>query len=116
LMQLPPPVHGASMMNDYIKNSKVLNNQFDCTYLNISTATSISDIGKFNVRKLISLYQLYCAFFRVVRKEKFDIIYITLSPHGSAFYKDSFFATVGKLFCNKVVVHLHGKGINKQIA
>lgn len=29
LLNLPPPVHGASMIGEYIKNSELINDQFD---------------------------------------------------------------------------------------
>lgn len=50
---MPPPVHGASMMGAYIHDSKVINEAFDCHYLNLTLAKDINDIGKGGIRKLI---------------------------------------------------------------
>lgn len=50
---MPPPVHGASMMGEYIHDSKVINEAFDCHYLNLTLAKDINDIGKGGIRKLI---------------------------------------------------------------
>ena len=53
IMHMPPPVHGASMMGEYIHDSKVINEAFDCHYLNLTLAKDINDIGKGGIRKLI---------------------------------------------------------------
>lgn len=53
IMHMPPPVHGASMMGEYIYDSKVINEAFDCHYLNLTLAKDINDIGKGGIRKLI---------------------------------------------------------------
>ena len=53
IMHMPPPVHGASMMGEYIHDSKAINEAFDCHYLNLTLAKDINDIGKGGIRKLI---------------------------------------------------------------
>ena len=45
-LHLPPPVHGAAMMGEYIYNSKTINECFNCHYINLTTATNLQDIGK----------------------------------------------------------------------
>lgn len=54
IMHMPPPVHGASMMGEYIHDSKVINEAFDRHYLNLTSAKD-NDIGKGGIRKLIGL-------------------------------------------------------------
>lgn len=46
ILHLPPPVHGAAMMGQYIHDSKVINERFDCHYINLTTAKTLQDIGK----------------------------------------------------------------------
>lgn len=43
---LPPPVHGSSMMCDYIRKSELIRNEFDCDFINLSTSRSIEEIGR----------------------------------------------------------------------
>ena len=45
-MHMPPPVHGASMMGKYIHDSKLIDQTFDCRYINLTLAKDLSDIGK----------------------------------------------------------------------
>ena len=55
LVQLPPPVHGASMMNQYLVKSQELNNEYDITTVNLDFAESIADIGKISLKKVYRL-------------------------------------------------------------
>ena len=34
IMHMPPPVHGASMMGQYIHDSKLISESFECRYIN----------------------------------------------------------------------------------
>ena len=43
---LPPPVHGSAMVSQYIKESRVVNEAFDCDFVNLSTSRSMEEIGK----------------------------------------------------------------------
>ena len=46
IMHLPPPVHGSSMVGQYIKDSVVINNTFDTKFINLSTSKTVDEIGK----------------------------------------------------------------------
>ncbi len=111
LIQLPPPVHGASVVNKSIQNSALINNSFDTRYVNISPAKELSDIGKFSIEKLLSAIRIYTNSIKVLLEFKPDLVYLTLSPHGLAFYKDGLLAIMIKLLGGKLVFHMHGKGI-----
>ena len=46
IMHMPPPVHGASMVGQYIHDSELINSSFDCHYVNLAVATRLDEIGK----------------------------------------------------------------------
>lgn len=46
VLHLPPPVHGAAMMGKYIHDSRVINEAFECKYINLTSAKTLQDIGK----------------------------------------------------------------------
>ena len=52
-MQFPPPIHGVSVMNDIIRNSTLINNKFQCDYINLATAKNIDDLQKNSFFKYI---------------------------------------------------------------
>ena len=53
ILHLPPPVHGAAMVGKYIKDSKLINERFECRYINLTTANSLTDIGKAKFHKRV---------------------------------------------------------------
>ena len=116
LVQLPPPVHGASMMNLYVKNSNQINDAFDAKFVDISPEKNIDGLGRFSPAKVVRT--LMILYFAVLKYLKFkpELVYMTLSPHGFAFYKDALIIGLLKLCGAKFVFHLHGKGIASEVS
>lgn len=115
LMQLPPPVHGASMVNQSIQSSKLINNIYNASYLNISPAIDMQDLGRLSFGKIAGVLLIYLKAIILYFKLRPNLVYLTLSPHGFAFWKDSLILQTLKLFGANLVVHLHGKGIADEI-
>ena len=46
IIHYPPPVHGSAVVGGYIKESKLINDEFECRYINMGTSISIDQIGK----------------------------------------------------------------------
>lgn len=114
IAQLPPPVHGASMMNNYVVNSDVLNRNYTLEVINLQFAKSLEDIDNFSFRKIwrTGFYAL-----KLLNKLIFfnpDLVYFPFSPLGFAFYRDFGYALMVKIFRKKMVLHFHVKGINKR--
>ena len=112
-IQLPPPVHGASMINNVIKSSELINRSFDCDFVNISTSRSIDQIGKKSFIKVLSIFKILGSVLRKLYTKNYDLVFVTLSPFGVGFFKDSFIVLLAKIFRKKIIFHLHGKGIKK---
>ncbi len=111
IMHMPPPVHGAAMMGQYIHDSKCINERFDCHYVNLTTARSLQDIGKGGVRKM---WKFLCLLVRIVKNlvaVKPQLVYVTPNSHGGAFYKDFVVVELIKLLGYQVIVHYHNKGV-----
>lgn len=114
IMHMPPPVHGAAMVGQYIHDSKLINDKFDSHYINLTTAKSLQDIGKGGIKKL---WKFVCLLARIV-KSLFSIhpqmVYVTPNSHGGAFYKDFVVVELIKLLGYKVIVHYHNRGATCQ--
>lgn len=66
ILHMPPPVHGASMVGQYIHDSHVINEAFNCHYFNLTLAKNLNDIGKGGIRKLFDfIKQLFCIWKKV---------------------------------------------------
>lgn len=111
ILHMPPPVHGASMVGKYIHDSKIINNAFECHYLNLALAKDLDDIGKGGIRKLKEFYKQL----KQIRKQTKLIVpqlcYVTPNAKGGAFYKDFFVVMLLKMMRQNIVVHYHNKGI-----
>lgn len=109
---LPPPVHGSAMMSQYIKDSKLINEAFQCDYVNLSTSRKMNEIGKFSIQKI---FRFVSAYFIVLWKlliHRYDICYLAITCHGVGFLKDMPFVWLAKIFTKKVVIHQHNKGMS----
>lgn len=110
-MHMPPPVHGAAMMGQYIHDSALINETFECEYINIATAKDINDIGRGGMKKIVRFVQKLRIIKNAIAIFHPDIVYVTPASAGLAFYKDFVIVQLLKrLQCN-VVLHYHNKGV-----
>lgn len=111
IMHMPPPVHGAAMVGQYIHDSKLINERFESHYINLTTAKNLQDIGKVGMRKLFNFFTLLKKTRRAVKDIKPQLVYVTPNACGGAFYKDFVVVEMLKRLGCKVVVHYHNKGV-----
>jgi glycosyltransferase involved in cell wall biosynthesis len=111
VLHIPPPVHGAAVIGDFIKNSKALNNAFECHYVNLSTSISLEEIGKNFLKKLSRYFSIILQVRKSIYEFKPDVCYITAYSGGIGFYKDLVIITLLKLSGKKIVYHFHNKGV-----
>ena len=52
-IQLPPPVHGASMVNKTLYENARINNSYEIDLIEIQLAKNMQDMGMFSVNKFI---------------------------------------------------------------
>jgi len=111
-MQLPPPVHGASIMNQHVIDTFV-SNKYNYSLIPFKFVDQVDQIGVFNIKKIIRFFIiLFKLLFQLVFKRP-NLVYFTISPAGGAFYRDFIYVVMLKIFRIKIIYHLHGKGIVK---
>lgn len=110
-MHMPPPVHGAAMMGKCIHDSVLINNNFECQYVNIATANNLDDLGRGGLRKIWMFINMLKSTRKIVDKFHPDIAYLTPAAFGMSFYKDFIMAQLLKQWCGRVVYHYHNKGV-----
>jgi glycosyltransferase involved in cell wall biosynthesis len=113
ILQLPPPLHGASVMNRNLINSEVIKDNYYVNFINLQFAKSIRKLAKFSFWKILKSFYYGLKILKRILTYKPDLVYFTLSPVGYAFYRDAFYVFLLKILNKKIVLHLHGKGINK---
>ena len=116
LFKLPPPVNGATSANNYLYRSEILKKQFNCRYIHTGLANKSDDFGTVRPGKIWQYVKTLLTVTGTLATKKTDLVYITIAPAGTAFIKDSVFVVLAKVFRKNIVIHLHGKGINKKAA
>jgi glycosyltransferase involved in cell wall biosynthesis len=112
VMQLPPPIHGAAVMNSIVANSELLKDNFEIDVLSTNYVKTTKEIGSKSFRKIYLLIKyLWTLTFKLLFNRP-NLVYFTIVPYGMSFYRDAIFVTIIKLFRVKLVYHLHGKGAN----
>lgn len=113
ILHFPPPVHGAAMMGQYIHDSRLINESFDCHYINLTTARNLEDIGRLSGRKIKDFFCLLWTIRKTIKAFHPNLVYVTPNACGGAFYKDFIVVKLLKSIGCKVVLHYHNKGVSK---
>ena len=112
ILHLPPPIHGASIVGEYIKNSNQINSVFECKYINLTIAQCLEDVGKGGIRKLKLFKRKLNEIKDSIKDFNPDWIYITPNSAGGAFYKDYVIVQKCKKWGNgNIILHFHNKGV-----
>ena len=114
ILHLPPPVHGSSMVGQYIKNSVVINNTFNTKFINLSTSKTVDEIGKNLFTKIFRYAKILMSFVQNIVVYKPTTVYVAITASGLGFYKDLPIAILTKLFGKKLVLHYHNKGVSSK--
>lgn len=116
---LPPPVHGSSMVSQWIKDSKLLNEEFDMDFVNLSTSRKVEEIQKgglwLNIKKAGRFTHSFVLVLWLLSTRHYDLCYLAITCHGKPFLKDFPFVMLCKMFRKKIIIHQHNKGMSKDI-
>ncbi len=112
ILHVPPPVHGSSVVGQSIKNSKIINLGFDCSYINLLVSRKLSETGKFKAFKVFTFVGVWFNLLIHIIRNKPDMSYLALSTTGLSFYKDVFLVALLRIFRIKRIYHLHNKGVS----
>lgn len=110
-VQLPPPIHGSSLMNELIVNDPSIEQRFNVIVLPIQMSSGMEDLGLFSLKKLFNTFKVFIHQTYLLSTHKIDLYYIAFSPLNFAFYKDFILVSIAKIFNKKILLHLHGQGI-----
>ena len=111
ILHLPPPIHGAAMVGKWIHDSKLINETFDCRYINLTAAANLEDIGRVGFGKVIGFSRMMTRIRRTIKVFQPDLVYITPNAAGPPFYKDFMVVNMVKRMGCRVLCHYHNKGV-----
>lgn len=111
---MPPPVHGAALVGNYIKESKLINSSFKTKYIRLGTTNNFEERKKTTIIKIFRFIKInFDSFFSTLFYNP-NLVYITLSSKGMGFYKDAFIIVLVKILRKKCVLHFHNKGVSSR--
>ena len=112
VLHLPPPIHGAATVGLQIKNSTIINQAFNCEYINLGTSITIEEIGKRRFVKLLRYFAILWRVLKTVLLRRPDLCYFSMTSKCTPFYKDASLALLVKLLGVKIIYHFHNKGVS----
>lgn len=98
-------------MNLHAVNNPLWQGQYRVKTLPLDFGQTLLDLGKITPGKLAGMIRFFFRLCYTLVSYRPQLVYFTLMPTGASFLRDAFFTAVIKIFCSKVVFHLHGKGI-----
>lgn len=114
-LKVPPPVTGATLMNERVFNNDYLKREYNIRNIPISYAKSVSELGKNNINKIYTFIKNGFKLIYELVFQKPDIVYFQISPLGYPFIRDSLYVLLMKCFNVKILFHLRAKGIKDEI-
>ena len=115
LVHLPPPIHGAAIMDETYLKSKAVNDIFCVKHIKLNYSKTVDDIGEFNLMKLAGFFIVLWRIMYLQTSFRPDLVYFEIAPRGAGFLRDSVFALLCKLFRRKIIFQLQAKGISEEI-
>ncbi|MHC8494519.1 glycosyltransferase family 4 protein [Thalassospira sp. SM2505] len=107
MVQLPPPMHGAAKMNRHAIDA--LSRVFDLHVIEMHFSKDLSDIGRPTFGKVF--HAIWLALRLICALPASRAFYICFAPRGAAYYRDSLYVLITKLFQVPAIIHLHGRGL-----
>ena len=112
-IQLPPPVHGVSVMNKLCYDVILKCGCLESDLLEISFSTTIDELGKAGMKKVFKTLAHIIRFVHKLLVFRPDYVYMSPMLWGTGFLRDSIFMSVIRISRIKPIYHLHGMGISK---
>jgi len=106
-------VHGVTVMNRHAVDNPILRERYRIRILELDFGQKFEDLGKVTMWKLFRMFLFSFRLLFALISSRPQIVYFTIVPTGKIFYRDAVFGMLVKLFNNKIIFHLHGKGIRE---
>lgn len=117
LAQMPPPIHGVTMMSRRVRSMIETMPVYEIEHLWLGGASTLHDVGKASVRKVAGFAWLLGRLAsRAATGQRYDITYQTLAPHGDAALRDGLLIALSKRLTKRALVHLHTQGLEEILA
>ncbi|NQZ48911.1 MAG: glycosyltransferase family 4 protein [Moritella sp.] len=111
VVQLPPPIHGAAILNEKVISMLEIDEGLSLSVLRLNYADSFEKMHASKITKSIYSFFVFFSYIKKLTFTKPDFVYISFSPFGAGLYRDVFISLLANFFGVKVKAHLHGTGL-----
>jgi glycosyltransferase involved in cell wall biosynthesis len=87
--------------------------KYDVKTLPLHFGQTLDDIGKITPLKILHMFGFIFRLLRILITFRPSLVYFTIVPTGKIFYRDALFTMLIKVFCRRIVFHLHKRGIEE---
>lgn len=113
-IQLPPPVHGVSSVNEFVYHNAWINENIKKHLLEIKFSDDISELRRTTLRKIRHFFRLIQLLNKTLKQINPDYVYFSIMPVGKGFWRDLFFVRQIKKRGVRPIYHLHNRGIERR--
>jgi len=113
-IKTPPPVNGATIMNQIVEDNHLIKENFFVRSIPIHYVSDIKDFGKISYDKILKVINVLFKLIYELIFHRPDLVYFQVSPKGFAFLRDFMFSLIIKIRKVNILYHLHGKGIQDE--
>jgi len=100
-------------MNFHAVNNPFWEEKYEKKIIKLNFGQKLDDLGKITFWKLIGMCRIFFEICHILIFYRPSLIYFTIMPTGKIFYRDAIIAFICKFSRSKIVMHLHGKGIDE---
>ncbi|RXJ52446.1 glycosyltransferase family 4 protein [Gelidibacter gilvus] len=115
LIQLPPPIHGVSVINEHIYNLDIFNGPFRKDEVELKFSNNLETLSQLSFEKIFRTFKIAYSLIKKCITFRPNFIYFTISPANNTFYRDLLYVLIIKVMRVHPIYHLHGKGIADNI-
>jgi len=113
LVQLPPPIHGASEMNRMVVESEVVNAGFERRVIPLDFSSKLSQLQRFSLVKVVKAVAILFRLIYCLIAFRPRIVYFSMVPFGPLLLRDGIYLLLIRIFGAKPVIHLHRPGLDR---
>jgi len=115
LVQLPPPLHGASTMNQSVYNAISSDSQFETRLISLNFAHDLADLQKVRFGKVVKAFTILFKLIWQLLYFRPNTVYFSMVPLNFVLIRDAVYLLIIKLLLpkGKYVLHFHLSGLIK---
>lgn len=115
LIQLPPPIHGASVMNRSVYNAISSDAQFETRLISLNFARDLADLQKVRFGKVVKAFAILLRLIWQLLTFRPHTVYFSMVPLNFVLIRDAVYLLIIKLLLpkGKYVLHFHLSGLIK---